>query len=279
MYSNLGRKITNEEFDKRLVNFRRLEDYINTNTSIKFQCKRCNKIFKKKPKELSRLYCNCRERESEYLSKLNKNIQLIDNYINSRTELIHRCILCNLTFKSTPKSFLNSKNGCPNCSKKKFSTDNYKSKLPNNIILLEEYKGSQHKHKHKCLECENIFITKPNYILHMGTNCPYCNKSKGERYIHNYLKENNIEFQTEFIININNINLRFDFYLPVQNLFIEYDGIQHFKPIDFFGGKEYFNKLKQYDKLKNEYCNDNNINLIRISYKDNIINILRANFS
>lgn len=279
MYSKLGRKITNDEFDKRLKNFKRLDNYINTKTSIRFQCLKCNKIFKKKPKELSRLYCNCNEKEYEYLSKLNKNIQLIDNYINIRTSIKHKCLKCNIIFESTPKSLLNSKFGCPNCSGKKFSTNNYKSKLPNNISLLEEYKGSQYKHKHQCLDCQNIFITKPNYILHMGTNCPYCNKSKGERYIHNYLKENNIEFQTEFIINLNNTNLRFDFYLPVQNLFIEYDGIQHFKPIDFFGGEEYFDKLKKYDNIKNDYCEINNINLLRISYKDNINKVLQANLS
>lgn len=62
--------------------------------------------------------------------------------------------------------------------------------------------------------------------------------------------------------------MRFDFYLPQYNTLIEYDGKQHFEPIEFFGGEEKFNKLQENDKIKNEYCKNNKIPLIRISYKN-----------
>jgi very-short-patch-repair endonuclease len=63
-----------------------------------------------------------------------------------------------------------------------------------------------------------------------------------------------------------NWKLKFDFYLPEQSICIEYDGLQHFKPIDYFGGVKSFNELKQRDSIKDKYCLENNIKLIRIPF-------------
>jgi len=60
--------------------------------------------------------------------------------------------------------------------------------------------------------------------------------------------------------------LPFDFYLPKLNICIEADGIQHNTPYKFFGGEEKFNKLKNHDKIKTEYCSKNSIQLIRVPY-------------
>ena len=69
--------------------------------------------------------------------------------------------------------------------------------------------------------------------------------------------------------------LPFDFYLPDYNVCIEYDGIQHFEPVDFGGkGQEWacqqFESLKLRDDIKNAYCAANNIPLCRIKYTQNI---------
>lgn len=86
----------------------------------------------------------------------------------------------------------------------------------------------------------------------------------------------------EYIDKENNITCRFDLYIPQLNLAIEYDGEPHYKPIDFAGrGKEWAeNNLKEVqerDARKNKYCQDNNINLLRIPYweKDNIESIIK----
>jgi len=47
---------------------------------------------------------------------------------------------------------------------------------------------------------------------------------------------------------------------------IEYDGMQHFKVVDFFGGEEKFKYTKQNDKIKNDSCKENNIKMLRIAY-------------
>lgn len=53
-----------------------------------------------------------------------------------------------------------------------------------------------------------------------------------------------------------------------------YDGKQHFEAITYFGGIKAFEENLIRDKIKNEYCKNNNIHLIRISYKEDIITIL-----
>lgn len=60
--------------------------------------------------------------------------------------------------------------------------------------------------------------------------------------------------------------LRFDFYLLDYNCCIEYDGIQHFKRTNFSHDNFEIRQLR--DNIKNKYCQDNNIALIRIPYTD-----------
>jgi very-short-patch-repair endonuclease len=275
-----GKKIGNKEFDIRLENefpnLVRLSDYINARTTIIFSCKRCKKQFKKKPKELSKIKCSCEEREIKYKESIkNKEIELIEKYINIREKILHKCKKCNLLFKSSPKSILNSKIGCTSCSGRIFSIDKYKSLLPSNLKLIsKEYIGSNKKHKHLCIDCNFEFITKPNYILHMNTNCPNCSKSKGEREIMCFLNDKKIKYINEYTVNINEKNLRFDFFIEEFNLMIEYDGIQHFKPVDLFGGEESFIKQTEYDILKDKWCLENKIKLLRIPYYENVEKIL-----
>jgi hypothetical protein len=49
---------------------------------------------------------------------------------------------------------------------------------------------------------------------------------------------------------------------------IEYDGEQHFYPVERFGGEKAFIKQKIRDSRKTEFCNTHNIFLQRIPYTD-----------
>jgi len=124
------------------------------------------------------------------------------------------------------------------------------------------------------------FEQKPNEHIYSKNGCPVCKESKGEREVRNILKKNGIDFEYQkSFCDLKMVNcLSFDFYLPEYDMCIEYDGEQHFRPVDYWGGKEGFEKRKLYDKEKNDYCKLNNINLIRISYKDNIKIILKRHF-
>ncbi|GAB1307653.1 hypothetical protein KH5_03360 [Urechidicola sp. KH5] len=57
---------------------------------------------------------------------------------------------------------------------------------------------------------------------------------------------------------------RFDIWIPELSLAIEYNGLQHYKPVDIFGGIEGFNATKERDKMKREKCRMNNVELIEV---------------
>jgi len=64
--------------------------------------------------------------------------------------------------------------------------------------------------------------------------------------------------------------LPFDFYLIEYNICIEYDGLQHFRAIEYFGGEKTLKITKKHDNIKNEYCLENGIKLYRIRYNQDI---------
>lgn len=103
------------------------------------------------------------------------------------------------------------------------------------------------------------------HIRKRGSGCPMCNESKGERKVRLFLIKNKIEYKTEYKL-CKGKAPRFDFYLPKLNIFIEYDGVQHYKAVDIFGGLESFHKIRNRDKLKNELAKTYSIPLIRIPY-------------
>jgi len=100
-----------------------------------------------------------------------------------------------------------------------------------------------------------------------------CAKSKGELKIISLLQENLLTYSYQYsfddLIGITN-KLKFDFAIfkewEILSHLIEFDGVQHFNPCVYFGGQETFQRTKELDYLKNEYCKQNNIPLIRIKY-------------
>jgi very-short-patch-repair endonuclease len=111
-----------------------------------------------------------------------------------------------------------------------------------------------------------------------GMGCQSCSESKGEKIIAKFLDKYNVSYyrQHKFDDCKNIFSLPFDFYLPKYRIIIEFDGKQHFEPIKHFGGLVTFEKLKVNDKIKNDYCEENYMNLIRIKYDqiDDIYQIL-----
>ena len=60
--------------------------------------------------------------------------------------------------------------------------------------------------------------------------------------------------------------MQYDFFIPSKNICIEYDGVQHFKPIEYFGGDKNFKSQLIKDKIKSDFCKNNGIKLVRIPY-------------
>ncbi len=108
-------------------------------------------------------------------------------------------------------------------------------------------------------------------------------ESDGERRIRVFLSKLKIKFKPQqrfknccSVVGGRKYKLPFDFFIPSKNIVIEYDGEQHFKPIEHFGGVLGFEKRIERDNIKNIFCKTEKLNLIRIPYteKENIEKIL-----
>lgn len=102
-------------------------------------------------------------------------------------------------------------------------------------------------------------------------SCGCRHRSKWEDFIFNYLSSLSLSFEEQKrfkdCTNAKSSDmLPFDFYIPKYNLIIEYDGLHHFEPVKGWGGKEKFLKTKENDNIKNEYCKNNKIRLLRIPF-------------
>lgn len=116
---------------------------------------------------------------------------------------------------------------------------------------------------------KGLFLTRIEYN---NEPCLICNPrnepSAGELEIKNILDSRNIKYerQKKFDDCKNRNKLPFDFYLPDYNICIEYDGRQHFNERTMYFTED----IEINDNIKTEYCKDNNIELIRIRYDENI---------
>lgn len=133
----------------------------------------------------------------------------------------------------------------------------------------------------RCKKCKQEYEEIPSFLVsdkrRRGNNPCQCYQfnSKGILKIIQILEENKIEFEQEKIFNDclspKNVPLRFDIFIKNKKYIIEYDGEQHFRPTTFGGkisGEERLKLNKEYDNIKNKYCFENNIPLIRIPFYD-----------
>lgn len=212
-------------------------------------------------------------------------------YINDRTKIPISCPKHGI-FYQTPSSHLQN-HGCPQCGiesqikhlKHDLETFILKAnKTHNNKYIYDKININNKKVLIGCPK-HGYFLQKKSSHLY-GQGCPKCasTSSFGEKTIKNFLISKSIYFIEQYRFSdckgIKN-TLPFDFYLPKYNTCIEYDGKQHFMPIKIFGNKDAFNKIKINDNHKNQYCQNKNITLIRINYKqkNNINNILSSYFT
>jgi len=268
-----------------------LVDYKNIDTPVNIICNTCHKIFSQSPYEHKKgancPYCHgFYKTEEEVLDDVKKVRPEYDyselKYVNSITPMD---IICHnhkepFKFQLNYNEIMSGKRMCPRCSNRLVLTNDFVEKaikVQGDLYDYKQvdYKGSKIKVKIFCKKHEKYFWQSPNSHLR-GSGCPICKTSKGNKYIFNILKENNINFEDEYKFKdcVDERPLPFDFYLLDYNLIIEYDGIEHFEPVNFgsetMTPEEAFEYVQRHDKIKNEYCERNNIGIIRIGYKENL---------
>ena len=223
-----------------------------------------------------------RENKENFVSKANLIHSNRYDYSNVFYETTHKKIeiICNKhgSYFQTPAHHLKG-SGCPKCVNKNVTTEDF-------IIKARKVHGNKFSYDNVIYINQNelinincpihgVFNQKPKDHLR-GVNCPFCYDSKGENKIKDLLDNSKIGYirNKTFDGCEHKAKLKYDFYLPELNILIEFDGIQHFKPISYFGGKKEFNDLKIRDDIKNKYAKINSIKLIRIKYNENVENKL-----
>lgn len=208
---------------------------------------------------------------------------LSSEYINNSTKLDMQCPKGH-SFKMRFNDFKNGQR-CRECynkfvgDSKRHSYDYVKNyiEMRGYELISKEYKNSKTK---LVLKCPNGHIFEMTFEkFKSGNNCSVCKESKGERKICKILDNWEVVYKRQYRFNdCRSVRpLPFDFYLPDYNTCIEFDGRQHFNQIEFFDPNlEDFNKRKNNDYIKDIYCKNKNIKLIRIPYWefDDIENIL-----
>lgn len=281
-----GKVITHEEYVKRVTeinpNIEVVGIYIDSKTKILHRCKIDNYEWYAKPNGIlmgngcAMCYGNKKKTHEEYVnlvSKINQNIEVLGRYVGSNIPILHKCKIDEYEWYAVPSRILQGV-GCPKCAKKLKTHDDYVADvnmINKNIEVVGIYKKWNEPILHRCKKCGYEWMVKPNGILN-GTGCPVCKESHGERSINEWLNTYNILYQRQKVFDDckDKRVLPFDFYLPEYNICIEYQGIQHYKPIDYFGGQKSFESQVSRDNIKKEYCQKNNIILFAIPYFEDI---------
>lgn len=193
---------------------------------------------------------------------------------------------------------LTQNHGCTFCSheenteKQRLSTDeiiNIVNRYNGVLLNPNDYTGWNDKNlRIVCSNCGRPFITSLNsFAKHCGQLCLECSKveTKGEHKVRLFLETYCINYYPQFRFdNCRYKNsLPFDFYLPDLKTVIEYDGEFHYQVIILGNetkeqAEERFKIAKLRDEIKNEYCKNNDIDIIRIPYWDyNDINYILYN--
>lgn len=233
--------------------------------------------------------------EDRLYEVFNKKITLItvvDKKLTLKSNIKVYCSTHNITYTEKLSNVLKSK-GCNKCSSESYSK-NRRTKTGkllkkifeihrNNISVVDvnQYVNTDTKIEFKCnLKKHGLFESTPHSILG-GSGCPVCNMSKGERKILFWLRDKEIKFEYQYRIKKNNLSkyyFIFDFYLPKKKIFIEFDGRQHYEPIEIWGGKNGLQKVQKNDSEKNLLSEKMGFKMIRIPYfeYDEIENILNS---
>lgn len=218
-------------------------------------------------------------------------LERLDETVDARNRKpygLFECPGCKQPTKATIKLVVNgSFHWCPECRKQerskrlignnlgKINAKNLTGQRFGSWTVLQKTDERQNDHILWLCMCDcgaQQKISTCNLTQGISTRCVTCsmknNQSKGVKKIEKILIDNKIQYKTEHTFKDCKYKnkLRFDFYLPDYNCCIEYDGEQHFKENSLFRDSLLTVQLR--DNIKNQYCKNNNIKLIRVPYWD-----------
>ena len=300
----MGKKYTDEDIQKELNQYDLVLDryqntknvYAHDNIGYKYHFSLSNLRMGRKPDWLQHnpfAIDNIRL----YLSKQHPNYELLDDkYTSCKTKMRFIC------HKHEDKgiqlnSFDNIVHNHHTCKYCGYSVLSEIKRLPDSeLIKLCNERNVQYVDREQANRQTYIIYKCPNHLNNdlqkmsldhfRGSKipCKYCQITSGELRVKQFLDSLGINyiFQHTFSDCKHIRNLEFDFYLPQLKTIIEYDGRQHFEPMKYSDSEEEnlkrFELGKKRDEIKNQYCLQHGIKMIRIPYWDyeNIEEILQG---
>ncbi|MFJ8258565.1 DUF2726 domain-containing protein [Peribacillus asahii] len=259
--------------------------YVNLRSSIEVRHNKCGNVWSPKADKLA-MGRGCPKCNGTFLKTHDEFVRevfelvgdeytVLGEYKGNKFPVAIKHNICDYEGKMMPNNFLRGAR-CLRCTgAERKTTEQFKKEIRilfgNEYEVLGEYKTTHTKIEMKH-ECGHIWGITPRNIL-TGHGCPKCKvSSKGEISIARWLDEKSIKYkyQDKFDDCRNVHPLPFDFKVLGKgkdlHFLLEYDGKQHFEPSEYFGGQEGFEYRQLCDQIKNEYCVENNIPLLRIKY-------------
>ncbi len=299
-FCNGGIKKTDRQFKDKVYSlvgdeYTFLDSYVNANTKLRVKHNKCGHIYRVTPNNFLRgHYCSyCAglikktdaQFKKEVYGLVGDEYTFLDSYVNAKTKLRVKHNKCGHIYRVTPNDFLTNSR-CSYCSGKHKKTNKEFQQEVHNLVkdeytFLDSYVNAHIKLRVKHNKCGNVYEVAPTEFFSHNTRCPYCNSPKGETIISKILDTLNINYEAQKIFDDlrDTQPLSYDFFIPDQNILIEYQGIQHYQPIDYFGGDKVFEKQRKHDKMKLDYARDHHYNLIAIPYtKDTFSKIKKCLF-
>lgn len=235
-------------------------------------------------------YCSGRYKTNKDIVPLikNKDVELISDYTGNEKPITCRCRSCANVWVTLSKVLTTNGSGCPKCGKEKAARKRTKSQndfikelriVNPDIEIIGDYAHSHTKVKCLCKIDGTIWYGYPANLLNRSAGCPTCNISNSERQMIQILKKLNLNIRQQYMIDdcIYERKLKFDAFDIDSNIAFEYNGEQHYRPIDFAGkGNEWaqkqFELTKYRDNAKIKYCNQNKIPIVIVPYwkRDNM---------
>lgn len=273
---------TKEQFISELSdsNIEVLGDYVSTHAKILVRYKDCQHEELKRPSKLLAGQ-RCGKCAGKHISQTKTksvqqfkdslaekgllHLELIGEYHGVKKKISVKNNLCGHVYEVSANNVLQG-SGCPVCHGFKDTgkfIEIVNRKYPGEYEVLGEYVNNRIPIlvKHKCGFAWEVI---PKDLLR-EIRCPKCISSKGELYIADYLAKHGVEFVPQYkFADCRDINpLPFDFMIRINGKMklIEFDGSQHFNNTLFHN-----NSVLRHDEIKNRYCKDNGIELLRIPY-------------
>lgn len=259
----------------------------NSKWMANFKCPYCGKIFESTIQAVvqgDKKSCGCKSTTAKDITnqKFGRLTALYPTEKRTSSGIIFWHCKCNCGKEIDVRitSLLNGDTTSCGCYRTELKSHNLQGQTFGHLLVLKrlEEKDKAGYFLWEC-QCDCGKIIKVNTHSLVSGNTKSCGHylSLQEEQIAKILDDLNIKYirQKTFPDCFNDKTkalLKFDFFLPEYNCCIEYDGEQHFIAKDFFGGEQGLKETQFRDNIKNIYCKNKKIKLIRISYlnKNNI---------